>query len=197
MTSTNETVRNALCAAANARPLVASCNAYAVDKNGRQIKKGMTLKDEDGDRFYVEKVLYKNVVEDEWGNQHLETDRWAEVVRNATSVNSDDPGHFTSSELSALKGAFNGLKGAKFSQYPNRSREKLSVRGDGDIEISVEKTAWEGKPVQFDVRGHGPRSAFKVKFVSSIRDAVAAMKRMMAAAKKQSPYAFGTSDFYD
>lgn len=119
------------------------------------------------------------------------------AVRNATAVNSDDPGHFTSSELSALKGAFNGLKGAKFIQYPNKSWDQLSVRGDGYIQFDVRKYAEEGDPVQFSIRGQGPRTAFKAKFVSSLRDATTAVKRMLAAAKKQSPYSFGTSDFYD
>jgi hypothetical protein len=118
-------------------------------------------------------------------------------AKNSAARNADDPGHFTSAELSALKGAFAGLKGAKFSQYPNKSWDQLSVRGDGYIQFDVRKYAEEGDSIQFSIRGQGPRTAFKAKFVSSIRDAVAAMKRMMAAAKKQSPYAFGTSDFYD
>lgn len=282
-----------------------SRNAYAVDKKGRPIKSGMMLKDDDGDKFYVGRVLRGNVVEDEWGNQRLETNRWAEIVQNSirsrnavvqkalnatgdkrdyyvvdefgnaadgsktplpfdkaselfleltgsksgngkwgiirrgepasrardwygnivswnadTSVlretavnaarstnavvakalnaqavcNAGDPGHFTSDELSALKSAFAGLNGASFSQYPNKSREQLAVRGENGILITVQKYAFDGKPVEFDIRGQGPRSGFGVKFASSIREAVTTVKRMLASAKRQSPYSFSKYD---
>lgn len=62
---------------------IRSRNAYAVDKKGRPIKSGMMLKDDDGDKFRVGRVLRGNIVEDEWGNQRLETNRWAEIVQNS------------------------------------------------------------------------------------------------------------------
>lgn len=114
---------------------------------------------------------------------------------NARAVcNAGDPGHFTSDELSALKGAFAGLNGASFSQYPNKSREQLAVRGENGILITVQKFAFDGKPVEFDIRGQGPRSGFGVKFASSIREAVTTVKRMLASAKRQSPYSFSKYD---
>ena len=121
---------------------------------------------------------------------------YAGKATNARQVarNAGDPGHFTSDELSALKGAFAGLNGASFSQYPNKSREQLAVRGENGILITVQKYAFDGEPAKFDIRGQGPRSGFGVKFASSIREAVTTVKRMLASAKRQSPYSFSKYD---
>ena len=119
------------------------------------------------------------------------------IVANRAMINADNPFRFTSAEISALQGAAAGMKGAKFSQVPGSRSEKFFIDGPGGTRICINKYKIDGFPVQFDVRGNGPRTGLTGKIVTTIREAITVVKRMITAAKKQQPYSFGMSDFYD
>ena len=166
----------------------------ALRKDNEQRRAALAGKKAELEKMRAE-VMKANV--DKWKAAQKSKNAVVEKAINAVAKNADIPGRFTSSELSTLKSAVSKMKGAQFSQYPDRMREKLVIRGPNYTEISVEKSEWEGQPVQYSVRGQGARSAFKGKYVSSIKEAATVVKRMVSTAMKQDPYSFGLSDFYD